>query len=182
MVKDKVANIEEAFLQIFNRRVVVKLGVTNPHETNSLRPKDLPTSNGGIGGNSRNYTPVDDGNQQVQKPEIFEDFSRNGGEAQKHPPAPENTTAKLPNVSEPRSKTNGSIDSGNNSHLEAVGIRADAQDIVNSARMLAEMFDGEVVDLSDELEIWESQSFNLESEPDFPELSSQSDRDDFIDW
>jgi DNA polymerase III subunit gamma/tau len=183
IVKDKVANIEEAFLQIFNRRVVVKLGVTNPHETNSLRPKDLPTSNGGVGHNPRNSNVS--GSQQVQNygsSEIPDNFFRNGGEAQKHPPAPENTTAKLPNVSEPRSKTNGSIDSQNNSHLEAVGIRADAQDVVNSARVLAEMFDGEVVDLSNELEIWESQSFNLESEPDFPELSSQSDRDDCVDW
>lgn len=183
MVKDKVANIEEAFLQIFNRRVAVQLGLKNSTETNSLEPKDLPTSNGGVGENSRNSNVS--GSQQVQNSagsEIPDNFFRNGGEAQKHPPAPENTTAKLPNVSEPVRPNNGSIASGNSSNLEAVKIRADAQDVVNTARVLAEMFDGEVVDLSDELEIWESQSFNLESEPDFPELSSQSDRDDFIDW
>gem|GEM_PF-3239082 len=183
MVKDKVANIEEAFLQIFNRRVAVQLGLKNSTETNSLEPKDLPTSNGGVGENSRNSNVS--GSQQVQNSagsEIPDNLLRNGGEAQKHPPAPENTSAKLSNVSEPVRPNNGSIASGNSSNLEAVGIRADAQDVVNTARVLAEMFDGEVVDLSDELEIWESQSFNLESEPDFPELSSQSDRDDFIDW
>ncbi|MBW3586102.1 MAG: DNA polymerase III subunit gamma/tau, partial [Cyanobacteria bacterium 0813] len=44
MVKDKVANIEEAFLQIFNRRVTVKVGLTNPAETNTSRAKNSPTS------------------------------------------------------------------------------------------------------------------------------------------
>ena len=188
MVKDKVANIEEAFLQIFNRRVAVQLGLKNSNQTNSLEPKDLPTSNGGVGENSRNFNPVGDANQQVQNyenygsSEIPDNLLRNGGEAQKQSPAPENNSAKLSNVSEPVRQNNGSIASGNSSNLEAVGIRADAQDVVNTARVLAEMFDGEVVDLSNELEIWESASFNLESEPDFPELSSDSDRDDFVDW
>ena len=60
MVKDKVANIEEAFLQIFNRRVTVKVGLTNPAETNSSRAKDLPSSNGRVGENPRNSHPVSD--------------------------------------------------------------------------------------------------------------------------
>jgi len=182
MVKDKVTNIEEAFLQIFNRRVTVQLGLKNSTETNSLEPKNFPTSNGRMGGNSRNYTPVDDGNQQVQKPEILEDFSRNRGEAQKHSPAPENTSAKLSNVAEPGGQTKGSIASGNDLNAQAVAVRADAQDVVNAAGVWAQMFDGEVVDFSDGLEVWESETFTWESEPDLPALSSESDEDDLIDW
>ncbi|XZN90537.1 MAG: DNA polymerase III subunit gamma/tau [Microcoleus sp.] len=184
MVKDKVANIEEAFLQIFNRRVTVQLGLKNSPETNGLEPKNLPNSNGGMGGNSRNYTPVDDGNQQVQKPEISEDFSRNREEAQKHSPAPENTSSKLSNASEPvgGGQTKGSIASGNDLNAQAVAVRADAQDVVNSAGVWAQMFDGEVVDFSDGLEVWESETFRWESEPDLTEVSSKLDEDDFIDW
>ncbi|MEZ2237265.1 DNA polymerase III subunit gamma/tau [Microcoleus sp.] len=183
MVKDKVANIEEAFLQIFNRRVTVQLGLKNSTETNSLEPKNFPNSNGRMGGNSRNYTPVDDGNQQVQKPEISEDFSRNRGEAQKHSPAPENTSAKLSNASEPvGGETKGSIASGNDLNAQAVAVRADAQDVVNAAGVWAQMFDGEVVDFSDGLEVWESETFRWESEPDLTEVSSKLDEDDFIDW
>ncbi|MFS8117374.1 MAG: DNA polymerase III subunit gamma/tau, partial [Microcoleus sp.] len=64
MVKDKVANIEEAFVQVFNRQVTVKVGVTNPAETNSSR--DLPTSNGSVAENPINSHSVIDANQQVQ--------------------------------------------------------------------------------------------------------------------
>jgi len=61
-------------------------------------------------------------------------------------------------------------------------VRDDARNVANSARQLADRFEGEVVDLSDDLEIWESETFRLESEPDFPELSSELGEDDFIDW
>ena len=61
-------------------------------------------------------------------------------------------------------------------------MRDDARNVANSARQLADRFEGEVVDLSDDLEIWESETFRLESEPDFPELSSELGEDDFIDW
>jgi len=61
-------------------------------------------------------------------------------------------------------------------------VRDDAQYVANTARQLADRFEGEVVDLSDDLEIWESETFRLESEPDFPELSSELGEDDFIDW
>ncbi|EGK88150.1 DNA polymerase III subunit gamma/tau [Microcoleus vaginatus] len=185
MVKDKVANIEEAFLQIFNRRVTVKVGLTNPAETNSSRAKDLPTSKGGVGENPRNSHPADDASQQVQKSaasEITDDFLGNGGEEQKHPPAPENTAVNVPTISESRSPTNGSTDSQNDFNAQAIAVRDDAQYVANTARQLADMFDGEVVDLSDDLEIWESETFRLESEPDFPELSSELGEDDFIDW
>ncbi|MEG4287881.1 DNA polymerase III subunit gamma/tau [Microcoleus sp. C2C3] len=183
MVKGRVANIEEAFLQVFNRRVTVKLGLTNPAETNSSRPKDLPTSNGRVGENPRNSNPVSDANQQVQHSadsEIFDDFSRDEGEEQKYPPAAENTAVNLPAISEVRSPTNGSTDSQNDSKDRAVAVRDDARNVANSARQLADMFDGEVVDLSDDLEIWESETFRLESEENFPELSSDSDEDDSI--
>jgi DNA polymerase-3 subunit gamma/tau len=185
MVKDKVANIEEAFLQVFNRRVKVTVGVTNPAETNSSRAQDLPTSNGRVGENPRNSNPVSDANQQVQHSadsEIFDDFSRDEGEEQKHPPAAENTAVNLPAISEVRSPTNGSTDSQNDSKAQAVAVRDDARDVANSARQLADMFDGEVVDLSNDLEIWESETFRLESQPDFSELSSELGEDDFIDW
>ncbi|MEG4406354.1 DNA polymerase III subunit gamma/tau [Microcoleus sp. MON2_D5] len=185
MVKDKVANIEEAFLQIFNRRVTVKVGLTNPAETNSSRAKDLPSSNGRVGENPRNSHPVSDAGQQVQKSadsEITDDFLGNGGEEQKHPPAPENTAVNVPAISESRSPTNGSTDSQNDFNAQAIAVRYDAQYVANTARQLADMFDGEVVDLSDDLEIWESETFRLESEPDFPELSSELGEDDFIDW
>ncbi|NJS13058.1 MAG: hypothetical protein HC789_23155 [Microcoleus sp. CSU_2_2] len=79
-------------------------------------------------------------------------------------------------------QTNGTIAPQNDSNLQAVEIRADAQNVINAARDLANFLDGEVADLSNELEIWESESFSWESEPDFPELSSESDLDDFIDW
>jgi DNA polymerase-3 subunit gamma/tau len=185
MVKDKVANIEEAFLQIFNRRVTVKVGLTNPAETNSSRTKDLHTSNGRVGENPRNSHPVSDAGQQVQKSadsEITDDFLGKGREEQKKPPAAENTAVNVPAISEGRSPTNGSTDSHNDSNAQAVAVRDDARDVANSARKLADMFDGEVVDLSDDLEIWESETFRLESEENFPELSSESDEDDFIDW
>ncbi|MBD1885112.1 DNA polymerase III subunit gamma/tau [Microcoleus vaginatus] len=185
MVKDKVANIEEAFLQIFNRRVTVKVGLTNPAETNSSRAKDLPSSNGRVGENPRNSHPVSDAGQQVQKSadsEITDDFLGKGGEEQKHPPAPENTAVNVPAISESRSPTNGSTDSQNDFNAQAIAVRDDAQYVANTARQLADMFDGEVVDLSDDLEIWESETFRLESEPDFPELSSELGEDDFIDW
>ena len=185
IVKDKVANIEEAFLQIFNRPVSVQLRVKNSNETNSLEPKNLPTSNGGSGQNSRNFNPVGDASQQVQNSggsEIPDRFLSNGGESQKHSPAPENTSSKVSNVSQTGLETNKSIASGNDLKTQAVAVRADAQDVMNSAGVWAEMFDGEVVDLSDELEIWESEMFRLESEPDLPLLSSESDEDDFIDW
>ncbi|MEG4351394.1 DNA polymerase III subunit gamma/tau [Microcoleus sp. LAD1_D3] len=185
MVKDKVANIEEAFLQIFNRRVTVKVGLTNPAETNSSRAKDLPTSNGRVGENPRNSNPVSDANQQVQHSagsEITDDFLGNGGEEQKHPPAPENTAVNVSAISEVRSPTNASTDSQNGFNAQAVAVRDDAQYVANTARQLAAMFDGEVVNLSDDLEIWESETFRLESEPDFSELSSELGEDDFIDW
>ena len=60
-------------------------------------------------------------------------------------------------------------------------MRDDAGNVANSARQLADMFDGEVVDLSKDLEIWELETFRLESQPDFSELSSELDEDDFID-
>ncbi len=182
MVKDKVANIEEAFLQIFNRRVSVQLGLKNSNETNSLEPNNLANSNGAISPNSRNFAPVDHANQQVQNSEISESFPKNVGEAQKHSPAPENTSSKLSNVSKPAWETNKSIAFGNDLNTQAVAVRADAQDVMNSAGVWAEMFDGEVVDLSDDLEIWESETFRWESEPDLPPLSSELDEDDFIDW
>jgi DNA polymerase-3 subunit gamma/tau len=185
MVKDKVANIEEAFLQIFSRRVTVKVGLTNPAETNSSRAKDLPTSNGRVGENPRNSHPVSDAGQQVQNSadaEITDDFLGKGGEEQKHPPAPENTGVNVPTISESRSPTNGSTASQNDFNAQAIAVRDDAQYVANTARKLADMFDGEVVDLSDDLEIWESETFRLESEPDFSELSSELGEDDFIDW
>lgn len=185
MVKDKVANIEEAFLQIFNRRVTVKVGLTNPAETNSSRAKDLPTYNGRVGENPRNSNPADDASQQVQNSagsEIRDDVLGNGGEEQKHPIAAENTAVNVPAISESRSPANASTDSQNDSNAQAVAVRDDARDVANSARKLADIFDGEVVDLSDDLEIWESETFRLESEPDFSELSSELNEDDFIDW
>jgi len=185
MVKDKVANIEEAFLQIFNRRVTVKVGLTNPAETNSSRAKDLPSSNGRVGENPMNSHPVSDAGQQVEKSaasEIPDDFFGHEGEEQKHPPAPENTAVNVPAISESRSPTNGSTDSQNDSKAQAIAVRDDAQYVANTARQLAAMFDGEVVDLSDDLEIWESETFRLETQQDLPELSSELGEDDFIDW
>jgi DNA polymerase-3 subunit gamma/tau len=183
--RDKVANIEEAFLQVFNRQVTVKVGLTNPAETNSSRAQDLPTSNGPVGENPRNSNPADRADKQVQNSagsEITDDFLGNGGEEQKHPPAAENTAVNVPLISEPRSRINGSTDSQNDSQDRAVAVRDEARNVVNSARQLADMFDGEVVDLSNDLEIWESETFRLESQPDFSELSSELDEDDFIDW
>ena len=183
IVKNKVANIEDAFVQVFNRRVKVTVGVTNPAETNSSRAKDLPTSNGRVGENLRNSNPADDAGQQVQNSagsEITDDFFGNGGEEQKHPPAAENTAVNVPLISESRSPTNGSTDSQNDFNAQAVAVRDDARNVANSARQWADMFDGEVVDLSDDLEIWESETFRLESEENFPELSSESDDDDSI--
>ncbi len=189
MVKDKVANIEEAFLQIFNRRIVVKLGMTNPHETNSLPSQDLPISNRRIGENSRNPNPVGDANPPEENSpfaDIPNDFLRNREEVQKSPSAPENTSVKPSNVSEPGGhNTNKSIAFSNDLNTlntQAVAVRADAQDVVHSAGVWAEMFDGEVVDLSDDLEIWESETFRWESEPDLSQLSSELGEDDFIDW
>jgi DNA polymerase-3 subunit gamma/tau len=185
MVKGKVANIQEAFLQVFHRRVTVKLGLTNPAETNISRAKDLPTSNGRFGENPRNYHSADDAGQQVQNSagsEITDDFLGNGGEEQKYPPAAENTAVNVPLNSESRSPTNGSTDSQNDYKARAVAVRDDARNVVNSARQLADMFDGEVVDLSNDLEIWESETFRLESQPDSSELSSELGEDDFIDW
>ena len=103
------------------------------------------------------------------------------GEEQKDSSAAENTAANVPLMSEVRSPTNGSTDSQNDSKDRAVAVRDDARNVANSARQLADMFDGEVVDLSDDLEIWESETFRLESQPDFPELSSELGEDDFID-
>ena len=185
IVKNKVANIEDAFVQVFNRRVKVTMGVTNPAETNSSRAKDLPTSNGRVGENPRNSNPADDAGQQVQNSagsEITDDFLGNGGEEQKHPPAAENTAVNVPLISESRSPTNGSTDSQNDFKDRAVAVRDDARTVANSARQLADMFDGEVVDLSNDLEIWELETFRLESQPDLSELSSELDEDDFIDW
>jgi DNA polymerase III subunit gamma/tau len=185
IVKNKVANIEEAFVQVFNRRVKVTVGVTNPAETNSSRAKHLPTSNGRVGENPRNSNPADDAGKQVQNSagsEITDDFLGKGGEEQKHPPAAENTAVNVPLISESRSPTNGSTDSQNDSQAQAVAVRDDARNVANSARQLADMFDGEVVDLSNDLEIWESETFRLESQSVFSESSSELGEDDFIDW
>ncbi len=184
--KDKVANIEEAFLQVFNRQVIVKVGLTNPAETNSSRAKDLPTSHGRVAENPRSSDPAGDANQQVQHSggsEVPEDVYRDEGEEQKHSPAAENTVVNVSAISEVRSsQTNRSTESQNDLNAQAVAVRADAQAVANTTRQLANMFDGEVVDLSNDLEIWESPTFRLESEPDFPELSSDLGEDDFIDW
>jgi DNA polymerase-3 subunit gamma/tau len=183
MVKGKVANLEEAFLQVFHRRVIVKLGLTNPAETNTFRANDLPISNGRVAENPRNSHPADRASQQVQNSagsEITNDFLGKGGEEQKHSPAAENSAVNVPAISESRSPTNGFTDSQNDSKAQAVAVRNDARDVANSARQLADMFDGEVVDLSNDLEIWESETFRLESEENFPELSSESDEDDSI--
>ncbi len=104
------------------------------------------------------------------------------GEEQKDSWAAENTAANVPKIAEPRAQTNDYTDSQNDSKAQAVAVREDARDVANSARELADMFDGEVVDLWDDLEIWESETFRLESEENFAELSSESDEDDFIDW
>jgi DNA polymerase-3 subunit gamma/tau len=183
MIKGKVANIEEAFLQVFHRRVKVTVGVTNPAETNSSRPKDLSTSNGRVGENPRNSNSADDAGQQAQNSagsEITDDFLGNEGEEQKYPPAAENTAVNVPLISE-SSPTNGSTDSQNDFKDRAVAVRDDARNVANAARQLADMF-GEVVDLSNDLEIWESETFRLESQPDFSESSSELGEDDFIDW
>jgi len=183
MLKGKVANIEEAFLQVFHRRVTVKVGVTNPAETNISRVKDLPTSNGLVGENPRNSNPADDASPQVQNSagsEITDDFFGKVGKEQKHPPVAEDTAVNVPPISESRPPTNGSTDSQNHSKAQAVAVRDDARDVANSARELADMFEGEVVDLSDDLEIWESETFRLESEENFSELSSELDEDDSI--
>jgi DNA polymerase-3 subunit gamma/tau len=183
MVKGKVANLEEAFLQVFHRRVIVKLGLTNPAETNTFRANDLPISNGRVAENPRNSHPADRASQQVQNSagsEITNDFLGKAGEEQKHSPAAENSAVNVPAISESRSPTNGFTDSQNDSKAQAVAVRNDARDVANSARQLADMFDGEVVDLSNDLEIWESETFRLESEENFPELSSESDEDDSI--
>ncbi|MEG4012759.1 MULTISPECIES: DNA polymerase III subunit gamma/tau [unclassified Microcoleus] len=185
MVKDKVANLEEAFVQIFNRRVTVKVGLTNPAETNSSSIKDLPASNGLVAENLRNSHPAGDGKQQIQNSagsEIPDNFNRDEGEEQKRSWEAENTAAKLPNISEPLRDKNHITDSQNDSKAQAVAVRDDARDVANLARELAHIFEGEVVDLSDDLEIWESETFRLESEPDFPELSAEVDGDDFMGW
>ena len=181
--KDKVPNIEEAFLQVFNRQVTVKVGLTNPAETNSSSIKDWPASNGRVAENPRNSHPAGDGKQQVQnsaESEIPDDFYRDEGEEQKHFWEAENTAAKLPNISEPLRDKNNLTDSQNDSNAQAVAVRDDARDVADSTRKLAGMFEGEVVDLSDDLEIWESETFRWESEENFPELSSESDEDDSI--
>lgn len=172
MVKDKVPNIEEAFLQVFNRRVTVKVGLINASETNSSRPQDVPNSHRGAAENPGNSN-VSNGSPQVQN------AAGSGDEADrpKQHPTPENTIAPVPPVPAAPAPTNRS-----SSQLEAVAIRADAEDVANATEELIDCFGGEEVDLSNELEIWDSQSFNLESEPDFPELSSESDLDDFVDW
>jgi len=185
MVKDKVANLEEAFVQIFNRQVTVKLGVANPAETNSSSIKDLPASNGLVAENFRNSHPAGDGKQQVQNSagsEIPDDFYRDEGEEPKHSWDAENTAAKLPNISEPLRDKNNLTDSQNDSKAQAVAVRNDARDVANLARELAHIFEGQVPDLSDDLEIWDSETFRLESEPDFPELSAEVDGDDFMGW
>lgn len=184
MIKDKVANIEEAFLQVFNRPVKVKVGLTNPAEINGSRTKDLPASNEGFDETPRNYPPVGDANQQVQhsaSAEVPDDFFGHEGEEQRHSWTPENSGVNVPIISEV-SQTSGSTDSQNDLNAQAVAVRADAQAVANTTRQLADMFDGEVVDLSNDLEVWESPTFRLESEPDFPELSSELGEDDFIDW
>ena len=104
------------------------------------------------------------------------------GEEQKDSSAAENTAANVPQIAEPRSPTNGSTDSQKDSKAQAVAVRDDARDVANSARELADMFEGEVVDLSDDLEIWESETFRLKAQADFSELSSELGEDDFIDW
>jgi DNA polymerase-3 subunit gamma/tau len=183
MVKDKVANLEEAFVQVFNRQVTVKVGVTNPAEINSSR--DLPNSHGLVAENPRNSPSVIDANQQLQNSagsEIFEDFLENGATEQTTSWTPENTATKPQNVSEPLRQINISTDSQNKLNTQAVAVRADAQSVANTSKQLAEMFEGQVVDLSDDLEIWESETFRLETEPDFPELSAEVDGDDFMGW
>ncbi|MEG5138903.1 MULTISPECIES: DNA polymerase III subunit gamma/tau [unclassified Microcoleus] len=183
MVKDKVANLEEAFVQVFNRQVTVKVGVTNPAEINSSR--DLPNSHGLVAENPRNSASVIDANQHLQNSaayEISDDFLGNGATEQTTSWTPENTATKLPNVSEPLRQTNISTDSQNKLNTQAVAVRADAQSVANTSKQWAEMFEGQVVDLSDDLEIWESETFRLESEPDFPELSAEVDGDDFMGW
>ncbi|MBE9097685.1 hypothetical protein IQ252_28240 [Tychonema sp. LEGE 07203] len=178
MVKDKVSNIQEAFAQIFNRQVTVKLGVTNPAKNNSSPVKDLPASNKPVAENPRNSHPVSDANQQVQQspnPEIFDNFSRNDRAEQKHPPAAENTAVNVPEI-------NDFTGYQNELNARNVAVRADARSVANTSRQWADMFEGEVVDLSDDLEIWESASVALETEAEFPELSSELEPDDFIDW
>ncbi|WP_293351830.1 MULTISPECIES: DNA polymerase III subunit gamma/tau [unclassified Microcoleus] len=185
MVKDKVPNIEEAFLQVFNRRVAVKVVLTNPAATNSSRAQDLPNSNERVAETPRNSPAAIDESQQVEHPgnsEMADDFLGDGGEEQKHFWADENTATNVQNVSAPLRQGNTSTDSQNELNAQAVAVRADAQAVANTSRQWADMFDGQVVDLSDDLEIWDSETFRLESEPDFPELSSEIDEDDFIDW
>ena len=185
MVKDKVPNIQEAFQQVFNRQVTVKLGLTSSTETNSYRTNNLPNSNGRVGEDRRNYNQVGDGSQQVYNSPSSEnpdDFFRDDRDQQKRRSEAENMPVNVPPVSEMSRQSNGAIAPQNDSSLQAVEIRAEAQDVANAARELANFLDGEVVELSNDLEVWESESFSWESEPDFPELSSESDLDDLIDW
>ena len=185
MVKDKVPNIEEAFLQVFNRRIAVKVAVTNPAASNSSRAQDLPNSDAPVAENPRNFPPAGETNQQVENSAIYDrvdNFLGDEEEEQKDSSAPENTPTKLQNTSEPQRETNSSTNSQNDINALAVAVRADALSVANTANQWANLFEGQAVDLSDDLEMWESGSFTLESEPDFPELSAGVDGDDFIDW
>jgi DNA polymerase-3 subunit gamma/tau len=64
------------------------------------------------------------------------------GEEQKDCSAAENTAANVPQIAEPRSPTNGSTDSQNDSKAEAVAVRDDARNVANTSRQLADMLDG----------------------------------------
>jgi DNA polymerase-3 subunit gamma/tau len=179
MVKDKVANIEAAFLQIFNQQVSVKMGLTNPAETNSNRAQDVPTLNRRIVENSGN---LDGQAQKSPSPQIPEDLSGKAGGDRKQPAAPENSPAKVPPVPEPVAPAKRAIAPQKYAESQILALRADAQEVANAAQQLADMFDGEIIDFSDELEPWEATSFGLKTEADFPELSSELEPDDFIDW
>jgi DNA polymerase-3 subunit gamma/tau len=178
MVKDKVANIEAAFLQVFNRQITVKMGLTSPAETDVVRAQDLPSLNRRITENPENF---DRQVQQSPSPQIPENSSGKQGD-RKPPSAPENMPAKVPPVAEPLRQAKRAISPQNDMESQAAAVRFDAQEVANAAEQLADMFDGEIIDFSDELEIWESSSFDWENEADFPELSSELEPDDFIDW
>lgn len=163
MAKDRIVNIEAAFQKVFKAQVTVRLTVGNSPETQTSRNHDLPSSDRRPSKPFPDADVISDATPPPTAPKI-----------EPKQPAVESTfpEAQAPPkpISEPtREKESSPAPSRSD---KQVAIRNDAQAVIAAAQRLANMFNGEVIDLSEEEEFEDTNSFySFKSESDLSDVA-----------
>ena len=138
--KDRIPNIESAFQKVFNCQVTVRLALAGTESNSGIAKK--PVSDRDVGESSNNYS---DKIQEILPAKIE---------------SPISDSVRKIDSSEPGWKQQ----QGSQTNAQAVAIRADGEAVAKAVERLANMFNGEAVNLSDEGD------FLGKLEPNFIEL------------